>query len=475
MKQRLRAIFKGPVVFYPLLLAAFPILFLYAYNIRETSMGEVWLPLWVSVAGALVLWMVLTLILRSLAKGGLATAIFLLFFFSYGRLYGVLENSGIFTPEHAYVLPSMLFIWGYCVYFISRAERNFATATKVLNIIAVALIAINLFNIGSYKVRLAAVSADTSVETSVQASNSSAESTTLPDIYFIIMDEYASLSTIKEYYGYDNSGFANGLADSGFYIAHESRTHKAATEYSIASTLNMEWIGEEVPFDVVLQRIAHNDVAEFLRSKGYSFVHIGILDIDADLNYNFYASNEASAAVDEFLRIAWNTTMLSPFYTYIFGTQFEDFHRAAVMDSLELLKKMPEVQGPKFVYAHILCPHAPFVFGPSGGRIGTENIYDRVDKQVYLGQYIFITGEMERIIDELLEKSESHSIIILESDHGPRTLGKDAGTRIFNAVYLADNCSRYLYDSISSVNVFRLIFNCYFGGNYTLPSDDWEP
>ena len=37
MKQRLKAIFKGPVVFYPLLFAIFPILFLYTYNIAEAS------------------------------------------------------------------------------------------------------------------------------------------------------------------------------------------------------------------------------------------------------------------------------------------------------------------------------------------------------------------------------------------------------------------------------------------------------
>jgi len=34
MKQKLKAIFKGAVVFYPLLFAAFPILFLYVHNIN---------------------------------------------------------------------------------------------------------------------------------------------------------------------------------------------------------------------------------------------------------------------------------------------------------------------------------------------------------------------------------------------------------------------------------------------------------
>ena len=473
MKQKLKAIFKGPVVFYPLLFAAFPILFLYAHNIIETSASQIWLPLGVSVAAALVLWAVLSLILRSLSKAGLATAIFLVFFFSYGRLYDVLEYWG-FVPKHAHLLPGMLFVWGYCVYFINRAKGDFRITTRLFNIAAVVLIAINLFNIGSYQVKLARLSADAPVESTehIAAAASPAELSTLPDIYLIILDEYASLSTIKEHYGYDNSEFASRLTDKGFFIAHESRTHIAATEYSIASLLNMEYIGGTVPLDIVYERIAHNSVAKFLRSKGYSFVYIGTLTVDADLHYNPYKSGGSSVAVNEFLRIAWNTTMLNPFYMYIFGTQFDNYHRAAVMDSIELLKNLPEMAGPKFVYAHIMCPHDPFVFGSNGGHVGAGNFHNYVDKQVYLGQYIFITNEIEKVIVALLEKSKTPPIIILQSDHGPRTLGGDAGTRIFNVLYLPDNGKEYLYDSFSPVNTYRLIFNHYFGADYPLLEDD---
>jgi hypothetical protein len=477
MKQRLKAIFKGPVVFYPLLFAAFPILFFYVYNIRETSASQMWLPLVISVAATLVLWAVLSLILRSLAKAGLATAIFLVFFFSYGRLYEALETWGVFVPKHAYLFPVMLFIWGYCVYFIGRAKRDFRVTTRLFNITAVVLIAINLFNIVSYEIRLARLNTETSAESPEYTTINATEPSALPDIYFIILDEYASLSTIKKQFGYDNSEFANRLIEEGFFIAQESRTRFPATEYSLAATLNMEYVTEGTPVDVLLQKIAHNYVAEFLRSKGYTFVYIAsTLSIDADLQYNFYKKYSGSAAlVNEFMRILWETTMLRPFYMYIAGTQYENYHRGGVLGSLECLEKLPEMQGPKFVFAHIECPHVPFVFGSAGERVGAENFFNYVDKQVYLDQYIFITSEIEKVIDAILEKSKSPPIIILESDHGPKTLAKEDSTRIFNAIYLPDNGSEYLYDSISSVNVFRLIFNHYFSTNYTLLEDDWEP
>jgi len=92
MRQRLKDVFKGPVVFYPLLFAAFPVLFLYAYNISQTSASQMWLPLGISVGAALAMWGVLTLLLRSAAKAGLATAIFLGLLFSYGHLHDGLER-----------------------------------------------------------------------------------------------------------------------------------------------------------------------------------------------------------------------------------------------------------------------------------------------------------------------------------------------------------------------------------------------
>jgi hypothetical protein len=54
-----------PVPVYVLLMAAFPILYLYAYNIAEANFGEAVLPLALSIAGAVVLWALLTLILRN--------------------------------------------------------------------------------------------------------------------------------------------------------------------------------------------------------------------------------------------------------------------------------------------------------------------------------------------------------------------------------------------------------------------------
>jgi len=495
-----------PAPVYVLLLAAFPVLYLYAHNIAETKFGEAALPLAISLGGAVLLWVLLTLILRNARKAGIAVAIFLFFFFTYGRLYEILENSGMFVPKYAHLLSVMLLIWGYCVYFISRAKRDFHTTTTVLNVVAVVLIAINLFNIASYEIKLARSDTGTPEKPPVQASGNPGEISTLPDIYFIILDEYAHPDTMKEWYDYDNSEFINSLEGKGFFIASQSKTRSPATVQCLAQVLNMEyltpgwdWSAEIKNYvehesnvryydayvwnDVNFIKIAYNKAADFLRAQGYQYIAFGnkvtsvcwgsYMEDNADLYFNYY-KEAATPWVSRFQETLWNTTMLRPFYYHLVQGQYETAWRRQTLYTLEHLKELPEVEGPQFVFAHFWCPHEAFAFGPNGEYISPQNYFNYEDKFFYRGQYIFISAEIEKVVDALLEKSETPPIIILQSDHGIRPhhpnieIGGDEWHKILNAMYLPGMDYNELWDSISPVNTFRLIFNHYFSVDYPL-------
>ena len=509
-----------PAPVYVLLLAAFPVLYLYAYNIAETKFEEATLPLALSLAGAVVLWALLTLILRNARKAGIAVAIFLFFFFTYGRFYETLEYSGMFVPKHAHLLPVMLFVWGYCVYFISRAKRDFRTTTTVLNVAAVVLIAINLFNIASYQIKLARQDTGTPQESHTQdpAVSDLTELDTLPDIYFIVADEYAHPDSMKEWYDYDNSEFINSLEDKGFFIASQSKTRSSQTPLCLAQILSMEYLtpgmtydaskkgeggcwgmitdsDEEYPDDPIwsdanYRRIAYSRVADFLWARGYEFVYFGCqigvnrwdvyMEDSADVYFNYFRETETKW-ISEFQETLWTTTMLRPFYYYLVGNPYEATYRRQTLYTLEHLKEMPEEQGPKFVFVHMMCPHTPIVFGPEGEYISSENRQNLTDKQFYLGQYIFMSTELEKVADALLEKSEIPPIIILQSDHGLRPrcrdpegpdIGTDEWRKILNVMYLPGMDYSELSESISPVNTFRLIFSHYFGADYPLLEDD---
>jgi hypothetical protein len=509
VRQRLRDIFRGPAVFYPLLFAAFPILFLYVYNISETSAGEIWLPLVISVAAALVLWAALSLILGSLSKAGFATAIFLVFFFSYGRFYDVLVNWGVFV-KHAYLLPVTLFVWGYSIYFIGRAKRDFRITTRLFNIAAVVLIAINLFNIVSYEVRAARVNSDVPTEATNQSAPANLpQSTTLPDIYFIILDEYAHPDTMREWYDYDNSEFMNSLKDRGFFIASQSKTRTPNSAQVIAQILNMEYLTPGWEWDEELgkfqkigctedsvepwgngtlyPKVAYSEVADLLMARGYEYIVFGnwyastryqsYVENNADLYYNYFETT-AIPWMSEFQEILWDSTMLKPFYYHLVGAQYQQAHRRQTLYTLEHLKTLPEAERPKFVFAHFMCPHSPYVFDAEGGPVDGINRKNHKDKQFYLEQYTFISGEIGKLVDALLKESEAAPIIILQSDHGQRPhhtgieIGGDEWEKILNAMYLPGMDYSVLSDNISPVNTFRLIFNHYFGADYPLLEND---
>jgi hypothetical protein len=345
-------------------------------------------------------------------------------------------------------------------------------------------------------------------ETSEAAADSLAKLSTLPDIYFIILDEYAHPDTMLEWYDYDNSEFISSLEDKGFFIASESRTRTPNTHQILAQILNMEyltwaWHWEEtasqwtktplpqievdLPTEEAYQMIVGNSVVDFLRTEVYSYIYFGSwFEFDryqqgikdtADLYFNYY-EYDSSSLVTEFVHILWNTTMLRPFYHYIAGGQYESYNRRGVLGTLDHLKGVPGIESPKFVFVHFECPHSPYVFGPNGESIAPANWTNYKDRQFYLGQYIFISREIEKVIDVLLKESETPPIIIVQSDHGQRphhpniAIGGDEWEKILNVMYLPGMDYSEISDSISPVNTFRLIFNQYFGTDYPLLEDD---
>jgi hypothetical protein len=86
-----------------------------------------------------------------------------------------------------------------------------------------------------------------------------------------------------------------------------------------------------------------------------------------------------------------------------------------------------------------------------------------------------------QMVDEILKVSQQKPIIVLQSDEGPYTLvnkmpdsveftGASDGavlerSRILSTYYLPDGDTSQLYDTISPVNSFRMIFRQYFGAD----------
>jgi hypothetical protein len=145
----------------------------------------------------------------------------------------------------------------------------------------------------------------------------------------------------------------------------------------------------------------------------------------------------------------------------------DNARRNLVLFVFEQLNSMPSVEGPKFVFAHIVSPHRPFVFAADG----STNI-NRNKTAAYAEQVTYINTQILSLVDNLMTNSEIPPIIILQGDHGGVALKVGSSRlKILNAYHLPQGGNEHLYPNISPVNSFRVIFNTYFNGNLPLLED----
>jgi hypothetical protein len=124
--------------------------------------------------------------------------------------------------------------------------------------------------------------------------------------------------------------------------------------------------------------------------------------------------------------------------------------------------------GSKFVFAHILVPHPPYIFTPEGEfRPRMSEIAGYRNNVEFIDRQIVIT------VKAIIERSSRPSIIIIQGDHGPsgKSVTPQVRMSILNAYYVNDETRGSLYDTITPVNSFRVIFNHYFDSSYPLLDD----
>jgi len=482
----------------------FFVLALYAYNKAELSFSVTLLPIALASGFALLLLALSWLILRNVRKAGIVVSIFLILFFSYGYALDLLRGWGagefhmrgvlVGTPaRYVLLLWAALFVGG--AYLTIRTHRDFRTLTIILNAVAITLVLVPLISIGAYELKRPSVAPE---DTTAAIALDPGETGTLPDIYYIILDAYASASVLEEMLDFDNSEFIDYLTEKGFYVASESRSNYHLTNFSLASSLNMEYINylsDEVgagsgDMRIPLQMVKNNLVTDLLSTAGYKYILAATwahYNDPADMIINCDQNKVAGLnLLSEFNRFLIQTTLLRLFEKQL---QLSTRFRECILHLFDKLAEMHGIQGPKFVFAHIFCPHWPYVFGADGEPIAIIPITAlRLEKsaslhmELYLNQLQFVNKKVEVIVDEILSKSETPPIIILQADHGFRhaCVGRECSRKeylenqfgILNAYYLPQGGDDLLYQSISPVNTFRVVFNFYFGASFELLSDE---
>ncbi len=476
---------KRSLPIHPFLLAAYPIIFLYAQNIDLTPLGEVVAPLIIALCTTLLLYLALYAVVRNAAKAGLLVSACALLFFSYGHVVDGLQALGLdmgdsIIQPSVFVLPIWGLLLAVAAFFIIRARGELRTPTSLLNAMAAVLLLLAVGSIVSHEMGRRAPQEGTREGITESEPGEAAAAGQLPDIYYIILDAYTSKEVLQEVWEYDNSAFVDYLTDKGFYVIPNAHSNYALTFLSLASSLNMEYLnhlsetlgpGESDP-TIPNQMIQDSEVMRFLKAQGYKFVHFqtgwGPTAHNPNADRDIKCGN-----VNEFIEVLVRTTMLRPL-----ADRFISYdRREVVLCTFETLAEVQHtVEGPRFVFAHVLVPHPPFLFGPNGEAINTDPALRTKDwSKYYLGQLEFVNMKVQELLERLLSEAETPPLIILQADHGsklihmsgepsPMMLRERLG--ILNAYHLPDGGERFLYDAITPVNTFRVLLTAYFGASY---------
>lgn len=484
---------------HPFIFSVYPILALFVVNIREIDPAVIYRSLIISFTACVLLFIFGRFLVQSWYKSGIVVSFFLLLFFTYGHLYHYLESSislrGLGHHRILISIYALIFIAG--TYLIIRKLREPKTTTYLLNIISVGLILFSILQIVNFKLR--------DIQEGKKAVESSSDSlllnpvdkTNLPDIYYIVLDMYTREDVLQKDYGFDNSEFLLFLKAEGFYVAECSRSNHSETSTSISTTLNLDDIekikaqsGGALP-EGQYSLLKHSLVRNQLKNLGYRIVAFETgykwsqLE-DADIYLSPGRNSLTLQSLNPFEFMLVDSTALMIFREYQIREQINALtsinhpwreHIELQLFNLSKLKEIPNLSGPKFVFAHILIPHIPFVFA-ADGTFQTDSgfwdgkyswpINDDYFREGYIGQIQFINNQMKVIISSILKTSEREPIIVIMGDHGVASQNRN---KILNAYYFPDHDYSRLYPGITPVNSFRIIFDQYYGSHFGKTDD----
>ncbi len=482
---------------HPILIAAVPALFLFAENAdQQVTLEPLWGPLLTCIAIGAAAFLAGAAIFRDWQRGALFASLGLALFFTFGHAWNLL--SGVLDGRR-YLVAAWVLVGLVGTLLIWRGRRFAPRVGGFVTVMAAILLVLNAGRIGGFALGATAAGAS-AAEGPIDVEPSEP----LRDVYYVILDRYASNETLGEIYGYDNSAFTSALEERGFVIARESWANYFKTAFSLVSSLSMEHLdgdalrdGNPATFNPVHQAVrGHLPVPQTLKSIGYEYVHIGSAweptaeNVDADRVVRYQVGVAFSSSL-------WSTTalaLLSPL-----GRQSEDAEvlpsweilRQHTLHNFEALEDAAGRPGPTYTFAHFLVPHPPYVFDTDGSTPTGEEGQQRTEQEKYLAQLEWTNGRVLEAVDHLLDAPAGEEpIIILQADEGPWPerftedqvhfdwlSATDAEIQekygILNALHLPgpEGETAEVYDSMSPVNEFRVVFNAYFGTELPLLPD----
>ena len=192
------------IIIHPILIALYPVFFVYSQNIHLILIQGIIFPTLIILGITIAIWAVIKSILKNARKSALLTSLYVFLFFSYGHVFNVLESNS--TQEysvliHTFLLITYAFVVVFTTYSLVKTHTKLNNITTLTNVISITLVSFVLFNIGTSNFENFSDYQD-EMYIPITLEN---DFKNFPDIYYIVLDEYAPLRTLNVFYNYDNS------------------------------------------------------------------------------------------------------------------------------------------------------------------------------------------------------------------------------------------------------------------------------
>ncbi len=482
---------------FALAFALYPVLHIAAANPGQVDASALVLAVVATLAAGSAMLLCLRPLLGNWLRAGFGVTWFVILFFAYGPLNAWIDGLGgdpdqqlvkdtPWNGESLQLIHSLLWLLllGVGWHLLKLLRETSVRLPMAVNLMSGLLLAFALFQW--------LTSADLRASKPVAAASTVTVPTDRPDIYFIVLDGYSRADVLDEYYGFDNNPFMKDLERRGFQVADKSNSNYAWTLLSLASTLNMDFVpvlmGElfdphGLDREHVYRLLRDNRAAAFLRARGYRYIHLQ--STWGGTGHNPYADAFLPCGGglfrDDFLLAISETSWLRAL-----GSSATMDLASCHLRNFESLNTLAREPGPKFVFAHFLLPHHPYLFDRKGTVLRNANLSNQFefqkqlweDRSAYVEQMKFVNARIGDVLDRLITDSAQPPIVLLQSDHGPslsRGLRGNERFRIrlanLNAVLLPGAPADLMPEDPSAVNLFRIVFNRYFDAGLPLLPD----
>ncbi|MBW3621056.1 MAG: LTA synthase family protein [Actinobacteria bacterium] len=494
-----------PAPLHPLLVAAFPVLFLWSQNAGEAAPREV-LPVIVAVVGgAVVVLLVFALLLRDAQRGALVASVIALVTLAYGFV-----GLAALAPVVGLAVAVVATVATTAVAVRLPADRV-RSLTGTANLAGVVLVLAALVP----AVLAAREGSDASpdpADRAVAGVADDAPGAALPerprDIWYIIPDRYGRADTLAEVFGHDNRPFLSKLEAGGFDVLEDSVANYPKTAHSLAASLNLSYLDEledgtdadaQDNWGPVYRLLRDHALGRVLTDLGYQYTHLGM----------WWSPTQTAASADvtlnadrtsEFQRAFTDTTALAAGRELVGAGERDQRrwkydHTEFQFDQLDRLAQV-ESDRPRFVFAHLTIPHEPYVFDADGSFVPRSVEASRTREDNFVRQVRYANERLGTFVDELLAgDEETDPIVIIQADEGPHPAVRTGPSyrwdqapdevlqeklRILNALYLPGVEDDEVPETMTPVNTFRFVLSHYFGADlpplpdeaYIFPNED---